>query len=94
MDTVPPPPFRLMGVVGDLCVARRRRCPCMTSFSLLDLPWQAPSANVTVFMERDTKPSSFLKTPLTARTRNPATPVSGFWLLVFQFMFLDAVESG
>ncbi len=55
VDAVPPPPFGLMGVAGDLCVARRRRCPCITSSSLLDLPSQAPSANIIVFMERDTK---------------------------------------
>jgi len=54
IDPVPPPPFGLMGVAGDLCVARRRRCPCITSSSLLDLPSQAPSANVMVFMGRDT----------------------------------------
>ena len=54
IDAVPPPPFGLMGVAGDLCVARRRRCPCITSSSLLDLPSQAPSANVMVFMGRDT----------------------------------------
>ena len=51
---VPPPPFGLMEVAGDLCVARRRRCPCIASSSLLDLPLQAPSANIIVFMERDT----------------------------------------
>ncbi len=33
-----------MGLAGDLCVARRRRCPGVTSSSLLDLPSQAPSA--------------------------------------------------
>ena len=55
IDAVSPPPFGLMGVAGDLCVARRRRCPCITSSSLLDLPSQAPSANSIVFMERDTK---------------------------------------
>jgi len=54
IDTVPPPPFGLMGVAGDLCVARRRRCPCITSSSLLDLPSQAPSANVKIFMGRNT----------------------------------------
>ncbi len=54
IDAVPPPPFGLMRVAGDLCVARRRRCPGITSSSLLDLPSQAPSANVMVFMERDT----------------------------------------
>jgi len=55
IDAVPPPPFGLMGVAGDLCVARRRRCPCITSSSLLDLPSQAPSAKVMIFMGRDTK---------------------------------------
>ncbi len=57
-------PFGLMGVAGDLCVARRRRCPCITSSSLLDLPSQAPSANVMVFIGRDTSSdnSVFLKT--------------------------------
>jgi len=50
IDAVPPPPFGLMGVAGDLCVARRRRCLCITSSSLLDLPSQAPSANVMVFI--------------------------------------------
>ncbi len=53
-DAVPPPPFELMGIAGDLCVARHRRCAYITSSSLLDLPSQAPSANVIVFMERDT----------------------------------------
>jgi len=38
-----------------LRVTRRRRCPCITFSSLLDLPSQAPSANIIVFMERDTK---------------------------------------
>ncbi|MCH6569669.1 MAG: hypothetical protein IH794_06145, partial [Acidobacteria bacterium] len=38
-----------------LRVTRRRRCPCIASSSLLDLPSQAPSANIIVFMERDTK---------------------------------------
>ncbi len=44
-----------MEVADDLCVARRRRCPCIASSSLLDLPSQAPSANIIVFMEQDTK---------------------------------------
>jgi len=56
IDAVPPPPFGLMGVASDLCVARRRRCPCITSSSLLDLPSQNPSANIMVFMGRDTNP--------------------------------------
>jgi len=41
--------------VVDLFVARRRRCPDIASFSLLDLASQAPSANITVFMEGSTK---------------------------------------
>ncbi len=41
-------------VAGDLCVARRRRCPCITFSLLLDLASQAPSANVMVFLGRDT----------------------------------------
>jgi hypothetical protein len=55
IDAVPPQPFGLMEVAVDLCVARRRRCPSIASSSLLDLPSQAPSANIIVFMERDTK---------------------------------------
>jgi len=43
-----------MGVAGDLCVARRRRCPCIAFSLLLDLAAQAPSANVTLSMKRDT----------------------------------------
>ncbi len=54
IDAVPPPPIGLMGVAGDLCVARRRRCPCIAFSSLLDLTSQAPSANVKVFLGRDT----------------------------------------
>ena len=54
IDVVPPPPFGLMRVAGNLCVARHRRCPCITFSSLLDLPSQAPSANVMVFLGRDT----------------------------------------
>jgi len=42
------------GIVGDLCVPCRRRCPCIASSSLLDLASQAPSANVIVFMKRGT----------------------------------------
>ncbi len=62
IDAVPPPPFGLIGVAGDLCVARRHRCPCITSSSLLDLPSQDPSANVMVLMGRDTKSEKkFLK---------------------------------
>ena len=55
IDAVPPPPFGLMGVAGDLCVARRRRCPCIAFSSLLDLTSQDPSANVTLFLGQDTK---------------------------------------
>jgi len=55
MDAVPPPPFGLMGVAGDLCVSRRRRCPCIAFSLLLDLASQAPSANVTISMKRDTE---------------------------------------
>ena len=55
IDAVPPSPFGLMGVAGNLCVARHRRCPCITSSSLLDLPSQDPSANVMVFLGRDTR---------------------------------------
>ncbi len=40
IDAVPPPPIGLTGVVGDLCVARRRRCPCIAFSSLLDLTSQ------------------------------------------------------
>ncbi len=54
IEAVPPPPFGLMGVAGDLCVARRRRCPCIAFSLLFDLASQAPSANVIVFMERGT----------------------------------------
>ena len=54
IDAVPPPPFGLMGVAGNLCVARRRRCPCIAFSSLLDLTSQDPSANVMVFLGRDT----------------------------------------
>ncbi len=46
--------LREEGVVSDLLVARRRRCPDIDSFSLLDLASQAPSANITVFMEGST----------------------------------------
>ena len=44
------------GAAGDLCVARRRRCPCIAFSLLLDLASQAPSANVMVFLGRDTNP--------------------------------------
>jgi len=54
IDAVPLPPLGLMGVAGDLCVVRRRRCPCIASSSLLDLTSQDPSANVMVFLGRDT----------------------------------------
>ena len=55
MDAVLPPPFGLMGVEGDLCVARRRRCPCIAFSLLLDLAAQASSANVTISMKQDTE---------------------------------------
>jgi len=45
IDAVPPPPLGLMGVAGDLCVARRRRCPGISSSSLLDLPSQDPQTS-------------------------------------------------
>ena len=64
MDAVPPPPFGLLEVAGDLCVARRRRCPCITFSSLLDLPSQAPSANIIVFMEQDTNVPLGAKKPV------------------------------
>jgi len=54
IDAVPPPPFGLIGIAGDLCVARRRRCPCIAFSSLLDFTSQDPSANVMVFLGRDT----------------------------------------
>jgi len=54
IDAVPPPPFGLMGLAGDLCVARRRRCPYIAFSLLLDLASQAPSANIMVFLGRDT----------------------------------------
>ncbi len=52
-------PARLIGVAGDLCVARRRRCPCIAFSSLLDFTSQDPSANVMVFLGRDTTPIPF-----------------------------------
>ncbi len=55
IDAVPLPPFGLMGVAGDLCVARRRRYPCIAFSLLLDLASQAPSANVMLFLGRDTR---------------------------------------
>ena len=55
IDAVAPPPFGLMEVAGDLCVARRRRCSCIAFSLLLDLPSQAPSANVIISMKRDTE---------------------------------------
>jgi len=58
IDAVPTPPFGLMGVAGDLCVARRRRCPCIAFSLLLDLASQAPSANIIVFLGRDTRQSN------------------------------------
>ncbi len=55
IDADPPPPFGLMGVAGDLCVARRRRCPCIVFSLLLDLASQAPSANITISIKRGTE---------------------------------------
>jgi len=52
IDAVPPPPFGQMGVAGDLCVARRRRCPYIAFSLLLDLASQAPSANITISIKR------------------------------------------
>jgi len=49
-----PQPFGRRGVAVDPFVARRRRCPSIASFSLLDLASQAPSANITVLMEGST----------------------------------------
>ncbi len=43
-----------MGVAGDLCVARRRRCPDIAFSLLLDLASQDPLANVTISMKRGT----------------------------------------
>ena len=51
---VPSQPSWRRGIAGDLFVAPRRRCRCIASSSLLDLTSQAPSANVTVFMEGST----------------------------------------
>jgi len=44
-----------MGVADNLRVSRRRRCPYIVSSPLLDLASPDPSANIIVFMERDTK---------------------------------------
>ena len=55
-----PQPFGRRGVVVDLLVARRRRCPDIASFSLLARASQAPSANITVFMKWSTKKISSL----------------------------------
>jgi len=78
IDAVPPPPFGLMGVAGDLCVARRRRCPYIASSSLLDLLSQAPSANVILFMERDTgMPNPKLRCCLAAVRHLRCLPHSG-----------------
>ncbi len=71
--------LRAEGVVGDLCVPRRRRCPCIASSSLLDLTSQAPSANVIVFMKRGTRPPIVQKNMkrhevLTTATSNSLAP--------------------
>ncbi|MEE9123351.1 MAG: hypothetical protein V3U14_02485, partial [candidate division NC10 bacterium] len=63
IDAVPPPPFGLMEVAGDLCVSRRRRCSYIASSSFLDLASQAPSANIIVFMKRDTNLSRLTRIP-------------------------------
>jgi len=62
-----------MGVAGDLCVARRRRCPCIAFSLLLDLASQAPSANIIVFMERGTYHG------IESRTKTARAKKSGFF---------------
>jgi len=52
---VAPQPGGRRGLAVDFFVARRRRCPGIASFSLLDLASQAPSANITLFMGGSTK---------------------------------------
>ena len=82
IDAVPPPPFGLMGVAGDLCVARRRRCPCIAFSLLLDLASQDPSANVMVFLGRDTTPDYaqilYYSEETIRRAAPPARPASGY----------------
>jgi len=61
IDAVPPPPFGLMGIAGDLGAPACGSLvvadvPASTSSSLLHLPSQAPSANVMAFMGQDTIP--------------------------------------
>jgi len=58
IDAVPPSPFGLMGVAGDLgapACAGRSSSPMSLHhlLLLLDLPSQAPSASIIIFMERD-----------------------------------------
>ena len=48
----PPEPEGRMGVAGDLCVARRQRCPRIASSSRLDLASQAPCARPIVLSPR------------------------------------------
>ncbi len=74
IDAVPPPPFGLMGVAGDLCVARRRRCPCIAFSSLLDLASQAPSANITISMKRGTERTARVRLRGPTRSGCPRTP--------------------
>jgi len=40
------------GVADDLCVSRRRRCPCIASSSLLDLPTQLHPRDPTYYSDR------------------------------------------
>jgi hypothetical protein len=55
-----PNPAGGWGLPGDLFVVRRRRCHRIASSSLLDLAWQAPCANVTVFMDWCTKLGEYI----------------------------------
>jgi len=73
IDAVPPPPFGLMGVAGDLCVARRRRCPCIAFSLLLDLASQAPSANITISIKRGTERTARVRLRGPTRKRVPLT---------------------
>ncbi len=61
------------GVAGNLCVPCRRRCSCIASSSLLDLPSQAPSANIIVFMERGTYHG------IESRTQTARAKLNGFF---------------
>ncbi len=73
IDAVPPPPFGLMGVAGDLCVARRRRCSCIAFSLLLDLASQAPSANITISIKRGTERTARVRLWGPTRKRVPLT---------------------